>query len=73
LIGAMNAPFVGHANSLLESAKRLFGESNFCVIEFDADSSKVPLTRALTSRHIDSMRIFTDTLYKNQQLRKLLQ
>ncbi len=61
LIGAMQAPFTGHANHLWEECKRVMGKENVIDIVFDADAYKVPLTRALTSRQIDSLNAYFKT------------
>lgn len=55
-IGALNAPFTGHANHFAEVAEKIF-KGNFHIIQFDASKreSKVPLTRALSEQHIERM------------------
>lgn len=69
--GAMNSPFTGHANQFLMEAKRIAGDSNVYIVEFDAEKYKVPLTRSLNKRHIDSMQKFIDT-FRVQGSGKLL-
>lgn len=59
--GAMNSPFTGHANQFLLEAKRIAGDSNVYIVEFDAKKYQVPLTRSLNERHIVSMKAFIDT------------
>jgi hypothetical protein len=58
VIGALNAPFTGHANHVAQVAAKTFGRS-FHIIEFEASKkeSKVPLTRALSEQHILRMNI----------------
>lgn len=77
LVGAMNSPFTGHANHLLAETKRVIDSSNLYVITFDAEAKKVPLTRTLTKRHIDSMNTFikefsTDTSTTRNKLLNFL-
>ncbi len=62
LIGAMQAPFTGHANHLWEECRRVLGTNKTFAIEFDADKYKVPLTRALTPKHIVSMKKFINKI-----------
>lgn len=56
LVGVINAPFTGHANQLLSDGIKKFNE-NMVVLEFDpdADTSKISLTRALTTKHIKAL------------------
>lgn len=72
LAGAMNSPFTGHANHLLEEARRIVGMNNFHVITFNADSARVPLTRSLTEGHINSMRQFIECLKDDKELMMFL-
>jgi hypothetical protein len=71
LVGARQSPFTGHANSVLAEAKRDLADSNDIeTIIFNAEAKKVPLTRSLTDRHIDSMETFikyisNDEVYRN--------
>ncbi|MES2775008.1 MAG: hypothetical protein V4722_12530 [Bacteroidota bacterium] len=58
LAGAISSPFTGHANHFLKLFDNRFGSSRFHKILFNGDSYKVPLTRALTKNHIDSMNVF---------------
>lgn len=55
LVAVMNAPFTGHANHIMTYIENRFGKDKFKIITFDADLYNVPLTRALTLGHIDSM------------------
>ncbi|WP_336517765.1 hypothetical protein [Pollutibacter soli] len=55
LSGAMSSPFTGHANHFLQLFENEFGKERFRVFTFDDERYKVPLTRALTRRHIKSM------------------
>jgi len=78
LIGAMNSPFTGHANHLLAETRRVIDSINLQVITFDAEAKKVPLTRTLTKRHIDSMNTFikefsTDSSTVRKKLLNFLQ
>lgn len=56
LIGAVNAPFTGHANHFLKEGQNRFG-GNMVELKFDSDDkeTKVPLTRALARRHLKTM------------------
>lgn len=72
LIGALNSPFTGHANHLLAESRRVIDSANLHVITFEADQKKVPLTRALTTRHIDSMNSYVKYLHLDTMLRKFL-
>ncbi len=56
LIGAVNAPFTGHANHFLEEGQNRF-VGNMVELEFDSDDkeTKVPLSRALARRHLKTM------------------
>jgi hypothetical protein len=67
--GAMNSPFTGHANQFIMEAKRIAGDSNVYVVEFDSEKAGVPLTRSLTERHIDSMSSFVKEFYWQKNAR----
>jgi hypothetical protein len=64
LIGAINSPFTGHANELLQEANRVLGPKRFHVITFDAEAERVPLTRSLNQYHINSMKQWVQQLPK---------
>lgn len=67
--GATNSPFTGHANRLLEEAKRVAGKDNVYDLVFDGEKYNVPLTRSLNKRHIDSMQLFIKNFYANDSVR----
>ncbi|MFT3827812.1 MAG: hypothetical protein QM731_28100 [Chitinophagaceae bacterium] len=72
LNGALSSPFTGHANNLLAEAKRVLDSANLYVTTFDADSMKVPLTRTLTSRHINAMNVYIKGLNKDTVLKRFV-
>jgi hypothetical protein len=77
LVGVMQSPFTGHANTILAEAKRDLTDSNHIkTISFNAEAKKVPLTRSLTERHIDWMETFisdiSNEVYRNN-LKKFIQ
>lgn len=73
LVGVTEAPFTGHANNLLAEAKRVLVDSNhFKTLTFNAGLKKVPLTRSLTKRHIDSMAAFTQFILKDSTKNALI-
>lgn len=53
LVGVINAPFTGHANQFQADGIKRF-QANMVILEFDpdADTSKISLTRALTTKQI---------------------
>lgn len=69
LVGVMNAPFTGHANHMEQYVKNKISDENFIRIKFDNKRYRVPLTRALTTRQIDSMDAFIRTLDAGEIIR----
>lgn len=67
LAGAMSSPFTGHANHFMQIIKNKFGDKQFYAVVFNDSMYNVPLTRALTARHIKRMDEFIDTLYADRE------
>jgi len=68
VVGALRAPFTGHANHLLEETRRHLGYQNVFETIFDADVAKVPLSRTLTRRHVAVMNSYLQKLYTDKAL-----
>lgn len=69
LVGVMNAPFTGHANHMQKSIDYRFdGRNKFYTIAFNAKKNGVPLTRALTLKHINSMNKYIKESVVNDKL-----